>query len=76
MHDKMQWAQDPNLSNVGNLNNIRREASSNFRKKKKEYLTNKFKELETKRKVKNIWDFYKSIDDFKKGYQPRTYRKE
>jgi hypothetical protein len=31
--DKMQWFQDPNQSNVDNLNNVRREASRHFRKK-------------------------------------------
>ena len=33
---KMQWLQDPNQSNVNNLNNVRREASIHFRNKKKE----------------------------------------
>jgi len=33
---KMQWLQDPNQSNVDNLNNVRREASIHFRNKKKE----------------------------------------
>jgi len=31
---KMQWLQDPSLSNVDNLNNVRREASRHFRNKK------------------------------------------
>jgi hypothetical protein len=35
---KMQWLQDPNQSNAGNLNNVRREASRHFRNKKKEYM--------------------------------------
>jgi len=30
---KMQWLQDPNHSNVYNLNNVRREASRHFMKK-------------------------------------------
>ena len=29
----MQWLQDPNESNVDQLNNVRREASRHFRKK-------------------------------------------
>jgi hypothetical protein len=29
-------------------------------------------ELETNSKMKNIWDFYSSISDCKKGYKPRT----
>ena len=32
---KMQWVQDPNQSNVDNLNNVRREATRHFRNKKK-----------------------------------------
>ena len=35
---KMQWLQDPNQSNVDNLNNVRCEASRHFKNKKKEYL--------------------------------------
>ena len=28
--------------------------------------------LETNSKIKNVRDFYRSISDFKKGYQPRS----
>jgi hypothetical protein len=38
----------------------------------KEYLEAKLEELETNSKIKNIWDLYSGISDFKKGYQPRT----
>jgi hypothetical protein len=69
---KMQWLQNPNQSNVDNLNNVRREASIHFRNKKKEYLKAKIKELETNSKNKNIRDLYRSINGFKKGYQPRN----
>ena len=31
---KLQWVQDPSQRNVDNLNNVRREASKHFRKKK------------------------------------------
>jgi len=34
----MQWLQDPNQSNVYNINSVRHEASYHFRNKKKEYL--------------------------------------
>jgi flagellar basal body rod protein FlgC len=68
----MQWLQDPNQSNVGNLNNVRREVGRHFRKKKKEYLKAKRNELETKSKNKNITDLDRGINDFKKGYQPIT----
>jgi hypothetical protein len=29
-------------------------------------------DLETNRKIKNIRDLYRGINDFRKGYQPRT----
>ena len=32
----------------------------------------KIEELETNSKIKNIRDWYRGINDFKKGYQPRT----
>jgi hypothetical protein len=41
------------------------------RNKKKEYLKAKMNELETNNKIKNIRDLYRSISDFKEGYQPR-----
>ena len=68
----MQWIQDPRESNVDNLNNVRREASRHFRNKKKGYLKAKTEELETNNRIQNIGDLYMGINDFKKGYQPRT----
>ena len=50
----MQWVQDPNQSNVDNLNNVRLEASRHFRNTKKEYLKAKIEELEINSKLKNI----------------------
>jgi len=38
----------------------------------KEYLKATIKELETNSMIKNIRDLYRGINDFKKGYQPRT----
>jgi len=67
----MQWIQDPIQSNVDNLNNVRSEVSRHFRNKKKAYLRAKIEELETNSKTQNIWDLYRGINDFKKGYQPR-----
>ena len=64
---KMQWIQGPSQSNVYNLNNVRRDASRHFRKKKA-----KIENLVTNRKMKNIWDLFRGISDFKKVYQPRT----
>jgi hypothetical protein len=66
---------------VGNLhklffthikNQIRCEASKHFRNIKKEYLKAKINELQTNSKNKNIRALYRGINDFKKGYQPRT----
>jgi hypothetical protein len=41
----MQWLQDPNHSNVDNLNNVRSAASRRFRNKEKEYLEVKIDKL-------------------------------
>ena len=68
---KLQWIQDPRQSNVDILNNVRREVSRHFRKKKKAYLRNKIEELETNSMIQNIRDLYRGINYFKKGYQPR-----
>jgi len=37
----MHWLQDPNKSNVNNLNNVRRETIIHFGIKKKKYLNTK-----------------------------------
>jgi hypothetical protein len=58
--------------NGDNMDNIRCEASRTFRTKKREYLKNKINELETNSKNKNIRDLYRGINEFKKGYNPRT----
>ena len=69
----MQWLQDPNQRNVDNLNNVRREASRHFRRKKMEYLESKIGELENNSTMKNIRDLYRGISGFRKCYQPRAY---
>jgi hypothetical protein len=58
--------------NEDNLSNVWQEPSRHFRNKKREYLKDKFNELESTSKNKNIRDLYRSINEFKKGYQPRT----
>ena len=68
----MQWIQDPSQSNADTLNNVRPNASRHFRNKKKAYLRAKIEELETNSKINNIRDWYRGINDMKKGYQPRT----
>ena len=67
----MQWIQDPSQSNLGSLNNVRRDASRHFRNKMKAYLKAKIEELEASSKINNIRDLYRGINDLKKGYQPR-----
>jgi len=67
----MQWIHAPSLSNIDNLSSVRRDASRHFREKKA-YLKAKIEELETNSKIKNIRHLYWNINDFKKGYQPRT----
>jgi hypothetical protein len=42
------------------------------KKKKKEYIKNIMYVIETNSKNKNIRDLYRDINEFKKGYQPRT----
>jgi hypothetical protein len=64
--------QYPSKANEDNLTDVRREAISCFRNKKREYLKDKINELELDSKNKNIRDLYRGINEFKKGYQPRT----
>jgi hypothetical protein len=64
--------QDPSVGNEENLSNVSGEASTHFRNKKREYLKDKINELESNSKNKNIRDMCRGINDFKKGYQPRT----
>ena len=68
---KMLWIQDPSQSNVDNLKNIMREVTRHFRNKKNAYLRGEIEELETNSKIQNIWELYRGINDFKKGYQSR-----
>jgi len=70
----MQWLQVPKQSNVDNLHNVRHETSTHFTNKKKEYPKAKLYELDTNSKIKNIRGLYRGINDFKKGYQPRTMK--
>ena len=50
--------QDPNHSNVDNLNNARRGASRHIRNKEKKYLEVKIDELETNSNIKHIRHLY------------------
>jgi hypothetical protein len=53
--------------------NVRREASRHFRKKR-EYLKSEINELATNSKNKNIRDLYRGINEFEKGYKPGSNR--
>jgi hypothetical protein len=55
-HDEMQWLQDPDQRNVGNLNNVRHEASRYFSNKKKDSLKANINDHETNSKNNNIRD--------------------
>ena len=48
----MQSLQDPNQSNIDNLNNVKRKASRYFRNKKTEYVRARIEEHDTNSKVK------------------------
>jgi hypothetical protein len=69
---KVQWLQDPSEANEYNLSDIRQEASRHFRNKEREYLKDRINELESNSQNKNSRDLYRAINEFKKGYQPRT----
>jgi hypothetical protein len=60
------------LNKRDNLNNVRLEASRHFMNKRREYLKDNINELATHSKNKNIRNVYRGINEFKKGYQPRT----
>jgi hypothetical protein len=68
----LQWLQNPSQVDGDNTNKIRCEASRTFRTKERQKMKNKINELETNSKNKNIRDLYRGINEFKKGYQPRT----
>jgi hypothetical protein len=69
---KLQWLRDPGEINEDNLNSIRHETSRHFRNKKKEYLQKKIDEFATNTKNKNIRELYRGINEFNRGYQPRS----
>jgi hypothetical protein len=61
----LQWLQDPSEINGDNQSNVRREASRYFRNKKREYLKDRFNELATNSKNKNIRELYRGINGLK-----------
>jgi hypothetical protein len=69
---KLQWLQDPSEANEDKLSDVRQEVSRHFRNKKREHVKDKINKLESSSKNKNIRDLYRGINEFKKGYHPRT----
>jgi hypothetical protein len=68
----MKKLQQPNQSNVHNLYYVRCEDSRHFRNKQEGKIKAKICDLESNSKIKNIADLYRGINDFRKGYHPRT----
>jgi len=66
----MHGLQDPDQSNVGNLNNVTRKPSGHFKNNKKEYLQAEIQELETNRKTR-LSEPSMEESMTKKGYHPR-----
>jgi hypothetical protein len=56
----------------GNLNNVRHEAADISGKIERKYMEDRINELATQSKSKNITELYRGMNEFKKGYQPRT----
>ena len=54
--------------------NIRQDTYRIFKKKKSDYLKLKVIKLEKNNKNKNIQEMYKGTNEFKKAYQPCTYK--
>jgi hypothetical protein len=69
---KLQWLHHPSQINGDNFNSVKREASRHFRNKEKEYLKDIINELAANSKNKNIRYVCIGINEFKKGYYPRT----
>jgi hypothetical protein len=64
--------QDRKRSNADNLRNEGREASRYFRSENREDLKVKSTNLK-ENKNKNVRDFYRDTNEFKKGYDSRNY---
>jgi hypothetical protein len=62
---------DRNQIGIDDLSNVNGKLTDISEKKRKEYLKAKIDELETKNEMKNIRDFCRGINEFKKSYQPR-----
>jgi hypothetical protein len=63
--NKLQWLQDPSELNEDTSSDVMREASRQFRNKKREYLKDRINEPGSNSKNKNIGNLYRSITEFK-----------
>jgi hypothetical protein len=68
----MQWLRYQNQSSVDNINNVRREAIDISRKRGRN--TCKLNLLNLKLTVNKKYQEFRSINDFRKCYQPRNKR--
>jgi hypothetical protein len=68
----LEWLKNPSQRNGNNMNNVRRETSRTFRNNEREYLKENIIEIETDSNNKNTRNLCRGINEFKKGYQPRT----
>jgi hypothetical protein len=64
---KLQLLQNSSQINGDHLQNLKRETSRIFKKKKRKYLRGKINGLETNDKNKNIRNLYRGINQFKRG---------
>jgi hypothetical protein len=58
------------------LNNARHKASRHFKNKRREYLKDKINAPATNSKERNFRDMYRGLNQFKRGYQPRSTTEE
>ena len=70
---RLLWLKNPSDQTAEDLTNIRCENLRPFKKNKLDYMEAKVDKLEETVRTKNIWEMYKSTNEFKKEYQPRTY---
>ena len=70
---KLQWTQNTFKVNQGKLNKVRGEINFHFMEKKRTYLEGKINEPDTNSKDRKIRYSYRVMNEFKQGYQTRTY---
>ena len=68
---RQRWLGNKNEANTNNYSNAKRNATRGFRNKKREYITQKIREIEENGKTNNVRDLYKGVNSLRKCYQPR-----